>query len=435
MRYVEAIFWLCAAGVAYTYVLYPAALKCLARLRARPVRRGNFTGTVSIVLAAHNEAPRVAARRDELLCQLRQAGVRGEVVIASDGSTDCTVAAAGAGAEPGARLTVLDLRENVGKASALTKACEAATGDVLVFADARQHWAPDALRQLLTNFADPSVGGASGDLCLEMQHGTVAGVGLYWRYEKAVRRLESRLHSTVGATGAISAVRRDLFRPIPPRTILDDVYWPMRVAMQGYRVVHDESARAFDRLPDKAADEFRRKVRTLSGNFQLIVRLPSLLLPWRNPLWVQFLSHKLMRLAVPWLLLGMLVTSASLRAPIYRVVLGLQLAGYVLALAGSNGRVAARSRLASAAASFVVLNIAAAVALWVWATGRSGSSWKKVKYDPSPATPARPNDPQADAPDLKSEITNVKSQVPDLKSEISNLKCQHPHTEGRFATP
>jgi cellulose synthase/poly-beta-1,6-N-acetylglucosamine synthase-like glycosyltransferase len=388
MLWIEIIFWAAAAGVAYTYVVYPLLLLIAVRLRARPVRHGPFTGTVSFVLSAHDEAHRVATRRDELSVLLKTGGVKGEIVIVSDGSTDATAAAARTGA--GDDVRVLELTENVGKAEAISRAVASATTDVIVFADARQRWAPDALSLLLENFADPAVGGATGDLCLESAPGVTAGVGLYWRYEKAIRKLEARLHSTVGATGAISACRRELFRPIPPRTILDDVYWPMRVVMQGYRVVHDGRAKAFDRLPDRPRDEFRRKVRTLSGNFQLVARLPGLLVPWRNPLWLQFVSHKLLRLAVPWLLLAMLAASAVLPGPIYRVALVAQLLMYVFALAGLHPKIAARSRLASAAASFVVLNAAAGMAFWVWLLGRAEASWHKVAYAPVPNPSIKP---------------------------------------------
>ena len=396
MGVVEIIFWACAAGVAYAYVGYPLALLLVARLRPRPVNCADATAanspplpSASVVIAAYNEAHRVASRRDEFCAVFDAEGIDGEVVIVSDGSSDNTAAAARQGAD--ARVRVIELTQNAGKAEALTRGVAAATRDVVVFADARQRWAPDALRRLLENFADPAVGGASGDLVLESAPGATSGVGLYWRYEKAVRKLESRVHSTVGATGAISAVRRPLFRPIPPRTILDDVYWPLQVVMQGHRVVHDGRAEAYDRLPDTARDEFRRKVRTLSGNFQLVARAPGILLPWRNPVWLGFLSKKLMRLAVPWLLIGMLVASALLPGLFYRAALVAQLAGYAIGVAGVNHAVASRSRLASAAGSFLVLNAAAWMAFWVWALGRADRSWKKVLYVPAgrPAAPAK----------------------------------------------
>src|SRR5262249_42480436 len=145
---------------------------------------------------------------------------------------------------------------------------------------------------------------------------------------------ESQIGSQVGVTGAISAVRRELFRAIPQGTLLDDVYWPLQVALAGYRVVHDSRAIARDRLPERPRDELRRKVRTLAGNFQLMTRLPAALLPWRNPVWWQLVSHKLLRLAVPWALLLTLVMGARLEGWFYRAVVSAEVFGLALGVAG-----------------------------------------------------------------------------------------------------
>jgi cellulose synthase/poly-beta-1,6-N-acetylglucosamine synthase-like glycosyltransferase len=216
---------------------------------------------------------------------------------------------------------------------------------------------------------------------LESSPGVLAGVGLYWRFEKLVRRAESRLDSMVGATGAIAAVRRGLFEAIPPGTLLDDVYWPLRVVMRGYRVVHDSRARAYDRLPERVRDEFRRKVRTLTGNFQLLARLPGALLPWRNRIWGQYLSHKVFRLLLPWALLVLLATSAVLPGPFYAAAFWAQAGFYGLALAGLS-RAGSRLRLPSAAGSVVVLNAAAWLAFWKWALGQACLTWDRVAYPP-----------------------------------------------------
>src|SRR5207248_5459816 len=145
----------------------------------------------------------------------------------------------------------------------------------------------------------------------------------------------------------------------------------------------------YDRLPERARDELRRKVRTLSGNFQLVQRLPALLLPWRNPVWYQLLSHKLLRLAVPWALLGVLAASFVLPGPFYQAAFWTQVGGYAVGLLGACTRAGARLRLVSAAGSFLVLNAAAWLAFWVWLTGRAGRSWYKVTYkaDPAEAVP------------------------------------------------
>jgi cellulose synthase/poly-beta-1,6-N-acetylglucosamine synthase-like glycosyltransferase len=388
MTFCEIAFWGCVAAVAYPYLAYPLLLAGWAWLRPRPLRpRRAAPRSVSFVVAARNEEAGIDRRLTELTRLLDATGFEGEIIVVSDGSTDDTARIALGHTKRYVR--VVELPESVGKASALTRGCAEARHEIIVFADTRQTWAPDALELLLDNFADPDVGAVSGDLVVDAGRATLAGVGLYWRFEKWLRRQESRIGSQAGVTGAISAVRRELFRPIPAGTILDDVYWPLQVALQGKRVVHDERALAYDRLPERARDEFRRKVRTLAGNFQLALRLPRVLLPWGNPVWLPFLSRKLARLLVPWALLGLLALSAALPGHLYDVALVLQLLGYGAALLGLAGL---HSRLAGAAASFLVLNGAAWVAFWVWVSGRAGRSWQKVNYALArpPAAPVEP---------------------------------------------
>jgi cellulose synthase/poly-beta-1,6-N-acetylglucosamine synthase-like glycosyltransferase len=384
MNVLEALFWLSVACVVYVHIAYPLIVAAMARITARrEPRRTQFTGRYSVVVAAYNEQASIGRRTRELLRLIHEHGGDGELIVVSDGSNDRTAAAARNAGNDDPRLRVIELSANCGKAAALSVARDTARGDVIVLADARQCWAPDALQRLLENFDDPNVGAVSGALILETGTGTTAGVGMYWRYEKWLRREESRWHSTIGVTGAICAVRRELFCRVPEGTVLDDVYWPLRVTMQGYRVIHDDRARAFDRLPDRAGDELRRKVRTLSGNFQLFARLPAALLPWRNPVWFQVISHKLMRLLVPWALLMALFASASLPSPLYRAMLLAQLAFYGLAAAGTSRAISARLRAASMVWSIVFLNAAAWLAFWVWITGGTTRSWHKVAYAPT----------------------------------------------------
>lgn len=374
-------FWIALALVAYTYLLYPAMLTLAAALRRRPPRRaGRFDGTATVVMAARNEQDVVERRVRELATQLVASGLAGEVVVVSDGSTDATAELARRVEGP---VRVVELTGSRGKSAALNQGAALSHSDLLIFADARQTWAPDAMRRLADNFLDPAVGAVSGDLIIEAQTGPVSGLLIYWSFEKWIRRQEGRLHSTIGVTGSIAAVRRERFRPIPPGMILDDVYWPLQVVLQGSRVVHDESAHAFDRLPSRARDEFRRKLRTLCGNFQLLSWMPRALLPGWNPVWWQFVSHKVLRLLVPWALLTMLATTILLHgSPFYRAVLVLQVLAYLVALAGMWEAVGSRSRLAGAAASFLLLNTAAWMAFWVWATGGAHRVWGKVSYEP-----------------------------------------------------
>ncbi len=386
MDLAAVLYALAVLLVVYSYLLYPVLVVGLGRLRKRRASlRHHAPRSVSVVISAYNEEKTIGPRLQELSSLLERCGVDGEVIVVSDGSTDGTAVIARSYTK--SAVHVLELPTNVGKAAALSQGCAAARKEIIVFADARQSWSPEAMQLLLENFADPSVGGVSGDLVVDSGRGVLAGVGLYWRYEKWLRQGESRVHSTVGVTGAISAVRRELFRPIPPRTILDDVYWPLQVAMQGYRVVHDGRARAYDRLPERTKDEFRRKVRTLAGNYQLLTCLPTAVLPWRNPIWFQFLSHKVCRLLVPWALLTLLVLSVVLTGPVVRLGLWAQFAFYLAGFWGIAAGPRNRSRIASAAGSFLVLNAAAWLAFWVWLLGRAEGSWRKVSYARRPLQP------------------------------------------------
>ena len=245
-------------------------------------------------------------------------------------------------------------------------------GDLVLFTDARQKIEASALRILAEDFADPEVGCVSGELMLgDPATGEASeGIGLYWRVEKKVRELEAESGSVVGATGALYAVRRELLPSVPEGMILDDVYIPMQVSRQGKRVVFEPRARAWDSANLGAGREFARKVRTLTGNYQLM-QLAPWLLSSDNPIRFEFVSHKLLRLAVPFALVVIFATSAFLAGPIYRVLWFLQVAFYglsLLALFGLKRGLLARS--ANAAFAFVVLNTAAVVAFAHFVAGR-----------------------------------------------------------------
>jgi cellulose synthase/poly-beta-1,6-N-acetylglucosamine synthase-like glycosyltransferase len=343
----ERLFWASVLLIAYVYAGYPVLLALWSRVAGRaprPAAPDRFRyPTLSVVVAARNEASRLVPRVENLLELTYPHPI--EVIIVSDGSTDGTREAV---LTFGNRVRYLEVPRG-GKPRALNAGVAAARGDIVVFADARQRFANDALLALASNFADPVVGAVTGELMLDCElrdvpESTVAdGVGLYWKYEKWMRRHESLVWSTLGATGAIYAMRRQLWRPLPPDTLLDDVLAPMRVVLEGKRVVFDERARAFDRVAD-AASESRRKTRTLAGNYQILALEPRLLIPIVNPVWLQYVSHKLGRLVVPWALVTTLVSSAVLAPHQWRYALALlvQLCFYGLAISG--GLMESRSR-------------------------------------------------------------------------------------------
>ena len=335
----ESLFWLSAAFIAYVYVGYPALLAMWASLRARKgrpprneERRWRDVPGISIVIAARNEAARLPARINNLLASDYPRD-RIQIIVASDGSSDGTAEALAPFKD---RVELLQLPEG-GKALALNAAVARARNPILVFADARQRFAPDALRLLVYRFADPTVGAVSGELLIDGAHSTIGdGVSAYWSYEKWLRRHEALVGSTIGVTGAIYSMRRDLWRPLPGDTLLDDVLGPMRVVLAGYRVVFEERARAYDQAASDASTEMRRKVRTLAGNFQLLAREPRLLVPVINPVWLQFMSHKLARLFVPYALAALLIASGALagQSLFYAMLCSAQIVFYGLAIYG-----------------------------------------------------------------------------------------------------
>ncbi len=370
------IFWGATGLIAYTYVGYLGWLWLRSRLRPRPVKSRPYQPLVSIVMVVRNEE-QVVERKLENLLSLDYLVERMQVVVVSDGSTDRTEAILREyGRSP--RVSVALNRLSRGKASGLNDAMELAQGEIVIFTDARQKIEPEGVRILLENFADPSVGCVSGELMLGDPEAGEAGkgLGLYWRFEKAIRELEAASGSVVGATGALYAVRRDLLVPVPPETILDDVYLPMQVARQGFRVVFEPRARAWDSPNLGASREFARKVRTLSGNYQLLQMAPWLL-SGTNPLRFEFVSHKLLRLIVPFALLAALVATLFLGQPFYRILLLLQLAFYGLSvLPMMRLKLGRMAGAADAAFTFVVLNTAAMVAFVNFVTGRR-TAWSR----------------------------------------------------------
>jgi len=307
---VYAIYWMCLLMLAYIFAGYPLGILSLSRLLPRRICKLPFMPTVTVMMAVHDGAGLIQAKLANLL-ELDYPGARLDIVVACDGCRDDT--AARCRRFTGLRIQVLEFAERRGKAACLNDAVLSATGEVLLMTDVRQQLDNQALRELVANLSDPGVGAVSGELRLrDANTGFAQGMDAYWRYETMIRKSESRSGSTVGVTGALYAIRRDLFQPLPPGTVLDDVLVPMNVVAAGYRVIFEPLALAWDRPSQQPAEERRRKIRTLAGNYQLVHLAPWLLKPWRNPIWWRFLSHKLLRLLAPWLLLTLAICSAVL---------------------------------------------------------------------------------------------------------------------------
>jgi glycosyltransferase involved in cell wall biosynthesis len=383
----EILFWALVAPVVWCYVGYPLLIVVLARVRPHPTGAEHATSlpTVTVVLAVRNERTRVARRVENILQQHYPAD-RLDVVVVCNGSADGSEELARDLATADRRVRVLVSPAEQGKAGALNMAVAAADGDVIAFADARQTFAPDAVANLVQPFADPSVGGVTGRLVVNRSDlASVEGVRLYWGLETRLRQAESRTGSVVGATGAIYGIRRRLFPGIPFNLILDDVYVPICIAMSGHRIVMATGAVAYDVPVGDQRLEYARKRRTMVGNLQLVRALPALLSPRRNPLFVRFVSHKLLRVLAPFCFVAMLVVSAALPGAAYRILFAAQLALYAAGAAGLRFSV----RAFSLPSAFVLVHAAVFAAVWRWRDDASqiwaqGSNHLPVLRDRSP---------------------------------------------------
>jgi cellulose synthase/poly-beta-1,6-N-acetylglucosamine synthase-like glycosyltransferase len=329
----EIVFWCSFLLIGYVYFGYPAVLLIWRRLRARPVAKEYWEPAVSIVIAAHNERHTIEQKLQNCL-SLDYPRQKLHIIVSLDGPTD--------GSEfvvwkfAGQCVELVHSKQHTGKAAALNRAMRRATGEIVVFADVRQTFDRQAIRELVANFADEQIGCVSGELLL-MDHTkqeSTTDVGIYWRYEKAIRSLESDIHSIAGATGAIYAIRRELFEPLPEDALLDDVVTPLRITLRGKRSVFDAEAKAYDVVACCPLAEYGRKVRTLAGNYQLLRHVPAAIVPWKNPIFVQFVSHKLGRLVVPWAMLALFVSNLFMLRGVYVLTFLMQVVWYAFAGAG-----------------------------------------------------------------------------------------------------
>lgn len=379
------IFWSSVFGIAYTFAGYRLLLEALCHLRSRRAPKASIIEedeqacdslpTVTVLIVAYNEGKRIHARIANVLASDYPAN-KLWITVVSDGSEDDTAAEVSRIGDP--RVRLYEQPKRLGKAAGINAGIAATvTSDLVVFSDSRQRFEPGAIRKLAGRFRDPAVGAVSGALEIA-QSKTSAGKGVsaYWSFEKGMRAAESRLDSCIGCTGAIYAIRTELYLPIPEDTVLDDVVIPMQIAMRGARVLHASDAIAFDPQPLEPEAEQRRKQRTLAGNFQMLFRQPEWLNPLRSRLWWQLASHKYMRLVTPLELLLIFCSNLFLLdRPFYRMTLGLQVTLYVCAIAGlCFPRLA--TKFLSLPAGFVFLNVSIVNAFFHYLTNKELHRWK-----------------------------------------------------------
>jgi len=377
------IFLVSFGFIVYTYVAFPLLLQLRATGKPmpspRPASPDNPIPFVSIVIAAHNEKASLPAKLLSLE-SLDYPVDRLELIVVSDGSTDGTTEFLLEEFAGHANRTCIHYETSKGKCGALNEGVAAATGDIILFMDARQPVSSNAARALVPYLADKSIGAATGELILSEDSSLeAANFGLYWRYEKWIRQNETKLYSTTGVTGALYAIRREDFIPNILGTLLDDFETPISLLKQGKRTLYVPGAYAFDKGNDDLALEFRRRVRTLAGNWQSFIKNPWLFVPGRNPVWAQFLSHKLFRLLVPFAMIIAFMSSAvgAIMGNLFlQCMLAFQLILYMLAAASYAGLPGTSNKPLNFFKVFLQLNAAAFVATLRYFAGNRAISWR-----------------------------------------------------------
>lgn len=379
------LFWTSFFLIIYTYACYPSALWLVSTVRAidnDELLHCDEYPKVSIVISARNEQLNIERRLLNFLEQTYPSELL-ELIVVSDGSSDNTAAilreliptleSSGLG-----HAKVIELTDNEGKPNALNLAVKSCQNEIIVMADARQTFHPNAIMALVGAIQDPQVGCVSGELHLlssEGESGSGVEMGLYWRYERFIRRTESRITSVVGMTGAIYAIRKSLYQDIPKETLIDDVLIPMNVIRQGFRAKFTSSAIAYDRISANPIQEWQRKSRTMAGNWQLIFQYPWLLSPRKNPAFLSFLSHKVLRLLVPFLIATAILSGFLLQQPIYAGIASALVAGLLVGLLGLVFPPSRRLRIVSLAFFFMTLNAAVVAGLYKYVHPSKNLLW------------------------------------------------------------
>ncbi len=384
----ELGLWLCFLTIAYTYLGYPLVVLVCSRLFGRKpsVAAPTDLPTVSLLVAAHNEAGIIAARVRNALASDYPAD-KFEVVIATDGCTDDTAAVARGFDDP--RVRVLEYPVNRGKSSVLNASIPQLNGEVVMLSDANTFTDPDAVRRLVSHFADEDVGAVCGRLILSETAGSRNADSLYWRYETFLKKCESRLGALLGANGGIYAIRRRVFAPIPANTIVDDFVIPLDARLRtGCRIVYDPTAVAHEETPDSVRAEFHRRARIGAGGFQCVGLLWRLMNPLNGWVSLAFVSHKVLRWVGPFFLVGLLACNLLLADdPFYLATLLAQVLFYatavVMKFVPPSVKVLKPLRLTT---MFAGMNAALLLGFWRWVKGIRVGTWQRTERTaPQPA--------------------------------------------------
>lgn len=374
-----ALFWFSVSALIWTYVGYPLFIVMLARWRPRPHKRADILPSVTLIIPAYNEETIIRQKLENALA-LDYPPEKMEIIVVADGSTDRTVEIAESFAGRGVRM--LFQPERRGKIAAMNRAVPCAKGEILVFSDANAFMKPQSLRALVRNFADPQVGCVSGEKRIKADYRVQAqGESAYWRYESGIKRAESLFNTAIGAIGEIFAIRRELYHPLREDSIIEDFVLSMELVRDGWRIVYEPEATAWEEASPTLRAEWERRVRNCAGGFQALGRLGWLFSPRYAFMAFQFLSHKLLRWLAPLFMILTWFSNLALRSiPLYRWLFWGQTLFYFLALIGGLlAMMGWRLRPLWFVFYFCFANLTALGGLWRYLTGAQTNLWKKVR--------------------------------------------------------
>lgn len=378
MLLITRLFWFSIGTILYTYLGYPILVTLLAKVRGRPHLTAPITPSVTLVLAAYNEASIIEDKiRNSLALDYPKDKLK--IVVMEDGSDDDTVAIAAAFDG----VTVIHHPDRLGKAKATQQAIPQIDSEIIVLSDANAMLAPGSLKAITRHFVDPTVGGVSGE-----KQVLGGGEGLYWRYESFLKQKDSQLSSVMGAAGELFAIRRSAYEPPPADTIIEDFMISMGLVSRGWRFVYEPDAIAREQPLDSIYGDWQRRTRNSAGGIQAISHLPELLQPDQGIVAWQYFSHRFLRWAVtPWLLPIAFVLNLMLwPRKFYRILLSAQLLFYGTGLIGylrnqpdARKPTGSFKNISFMIAFFCMANLAAIVGFWRFVTGQQPASWKKVR--------------------------------------------------------